>query len=146
MIATVTPENATDKELVWTSSNTKIATVSAAGLIKANKKGKCVITVTTKDGNFAAKCKVTVKKAVKVTGVKLNKKNKTLKVGKTYKLKATLKPKNATIKDVKWSSNNKKVATVDSEGNVTAISKGTAVITVKTKDGAYKATCKIKVK
>ncbi|MBE5861111.1 MAG: starch-binding protein [Butyrivibrio sp.] len=146
LIATVTPENATDKELVWTSSNTKIATVSAAGLIKANKKGKCVITVTTKDGNFTANCKVTVKKAVKVTGVKLNKKNKTLKVGKTYTLKATVKPKNATIKDVKWSSGNKKVATVDSEGNVTAISKGTAVITVKTKDGAYKATCKIKVK
>ena len=146
LTATFSPENATNKEVIWSSSDEKIATVSAEGLVTAKKKGSCVITVTTKDGALTATCKVTVKKAVKVTGVSINKKSKSLKVGKTYTLKANIKPKKATIKDVTWKSSNKKVATVDADGTVTAIKKGTATITVKTKDGKYKATCKIKVK
>ena len=146
LTAKITPENATDKDVVFSSSNEKIATVSADGTVNAKKTGKCVITAATKDGKYQASCKVTVTKAVKVTGVKLNKKSKTLKVGKSFKLKATLKPKDATITDVKWKSSNKKVAKVDSEGNVKAVGKGSCTITVKTKDGSYEASCKITVK
>ncbi len=146
LTATITPSNATNTDLIWTSSNKKVATVSKNGLVKAKKIGKTTITVTTKDGSYTAKCTVTVKKAVAVTKVKLNKKSKTLKVGKTYQLKATVKPTNATIKDVTFKSSNKKVAIVDSTGKVTAKKKGTATITVTTKDGKFTATCKIKVK
>ena len=146
LVAKVTPENATDKELVFTSSDKKIATVTSDGLIKAKKVGKCVITVSTKDGKYNATCKVTVTKNVKVTGVKLNKKSKTLKKGKTFTLKATLKPTKATHTEVKWTSSNKKVATVDADGKVTAVGKGSCKITVKTKDGNYEASCKITVK
>ncbi|MCR5100452.1 MAG: Ig-like domain-containing protein, partial [Butyrivibrio sp.] len=140
------PDNATDVTVTWKSDNTKIATVTGDGLVKAKKIGSTKITVTSNDGNYTATIKVKVVKTTKVTGVKLNKSKKTLKVGKTYTLKATVKPKKATIKDVTWSSSNKKVATVDGNGKVTAKSKGTATITVKTKDGKYTATCKIKVK
>jgi arabinogalactan endo-1,4-beta-galactosidase len=146
LTATIAPSNATNTDLIWTSSNKKVATVSKNGLVKAKKIGKATITVATKDGSYTAKCTVTVKKAVAVTKVKLNKKSKTLKIGKTYQLKATVKPTNATIKDVTFKSSNKKVATVDSTGKVTAKKKGTATITVTTKDGKFEATCKIKVK
>ncbi|MCR5101719.1 MAG: Ig-like domain-containing protein [Butyrivibrio sp.] len=83
---------------------------------------------------------------VKVTGVKLNKKKKTLKVGKTFKLKATVKPTNATNKKVNFKSSNTKVAKVNKNGKITAVGKGKATITVTTKDGKYKAKCKITVK
>lgn len=83
---------------------------------------------------------------VKVTKVKLNKKKKTLKIGKKYKLKATVKPYNATNQKVSWKSSNKKVARVSRSGKVTAVSKGKATITVTTKDGKFKAKCKIIVK
>ncbi|WP_049945025.1 starch-binding protein [Butyrivibrio sp. AC2005] len=146
LVAEIQPENATNRELTWTSSDGTVAQVSAEGLVTAKKKGKCIITVTTKDGEFKAECKVTVTKKVDVTGVKLNKSKKTLKKGKTYTLKATLKPKKATNQDVKWSSSNKKVATVDENGVVTAVGAGEATITVKTKEGGYKATCNITVK
>lgn len=146
LTASIAPENATNTDIEWTSSNKKIATVSATGLIKAKKKGTATITATTKDGGFKAEVKVTVTDPVKVTGVKLNKKSKTLKKGKSYTLKATIKPKKATVKDVTFSSDNKKVAKVDKDGKVTAVGKGTATITVKTRDGKYTATCKITVK
>ncbi len=89
---------------------------------------------------------VTSSKKVKVKKVKLNKKSKTLRVGKSFTLKATVKPSNATNKKVTWKSSNTKVARVSRSGKVTAVKKGTATITVTTKDGKYKATCKIKVK
>ncbi len=145
LVATVTPSNATDATVTWKSSNSKVAKVDSNGLVTAKKKGTATITATTSNG-LTATCKIKVTKQVKVTSVKLNKKSKTLKVGKTYTLKAKVKPTDATIKDVTWKSSNKKVATVSSDGTVTAVKKGTATITVKTKDGKYKATCKIKVK
>jgi arabinan endo-1,5-alpha-L-arabinosidase len=144
--ATVSPTNATNQNVTWKSSNKKVATVDANGLVTAKKKGTAVITVTTEDGSYTAQCKITVKKAISVTSVKLNKSKKTLKVGKTVTLKAKVKPTNATNKNVTWKSSNKKVATVDSNGKVTALKKGTTTITVITKDGKYKAKCKITVK
>ncbi|WP_051656769.1 Ig-like domain-containing protein [Butyrivibrio sp. AE3004] len=146
LTATVLPSDATVPDVEFSSSNTKIATVTSTGLIKAKKNGKCTITAKSKDGNFTAKCSITVKDPVRVTKVKLNKSKKTLKLGKSFTLKAKVKPTNATIKDVTWSTSNKKIAKVDANGNVIATGKGTATITAKTKDGSYTATCKITVK
>ncbi len=145
--ATVLPANATNKAVIWSSSDKAIATVNSKGLVTAVKKGTATITVTTKDGNKTASCKVTVKaKVVKVTGVKLNKTAITKTVGETEQLKATVLPANATNKAVTWSSSNKAIATVNSKGLVTAVKKGTATITVTTKDGNKTASCKVTVK
>ncbi len=143
---TITPSNATNQEVTYKTSNKKVCKVDANGVVTAKKVGTAKITVTTKDGSKTATIKITVKKAIKVTKVKLNKTKKTIKLGKTYQLKATVKPTNATNKSVTWKSSNSKIATVDSNGKVTALKKGTVTITVKTKDGKYTAKCKIKVK
>jgi len=84
-------------------------------------------------------------KTIKVTKVSLNKTSLTLTEGESEKLKATVKPTDATNKNVTWKSSNKDVATVDANGNVKALKAGTATITVTTKDGSYKATCKVTV-
>ena len=143
--ATVSPSNATNKSVTWKSSNTKIATVSSKGVVKGVKAGTATITVTTKDGNKTATCKVTVK-PVAVKSVKLNKKTASIKKGKTITLKATVSPSNATTKTVTWKTSNKKIATVTSSGKVKGIKKGTATITVTTKDGKKTAKCKVTVK
>lgn len=139
--ATVGPKNTTDK-LTWSSSKPKIAKVNSSGKVSALKKGTATITVKTTSGKKAT-CKITVKE-VKSTKVTLNKKNLTLKKGKTATLKATVTPKKSTDK-ITWSSSNKKVATVSSNGKVKALKKGTVKITVKTSSGK-KATCKVKIK
>jgi uncharacterized protein YjdB len=143
--ATITPSNATNKGVIWTSSNSKVATVSTVGVVTAKGKGTATITAKSKDGSYRAYCKVTVK-VQPVKGVKLNKKSLSLKVRAKSTLKATINPSNATNKGVTWSSSNKKVATVSKSGVVTAKGKGTATITVKSKDGSHKAKCKVTVK
>jgi len=143
--ATVLPANATDKTVMWASSNKNIATVDKNGKITARKAGTAKITVTTRDGKKTATTTVTVR-PVKVTGVKLNRKSITLKVRKSNTLKATVSPANATNKTVTWKSSNKKVATVNKKGKVTAKKAGTARITVTTKDGKKKAVTTVKVR
>jgi len=144
--ATVKPTNAGNTKVTWKSSNKKVATVTSKGKIKAQKAGTCVITVTTKDGGYKAKCYVTVyNKEVKVKKVSLNKKSVTLDVDDKVTLKAKITPTGATNKNVTWKSSNKNVATVSSKGVVTAVGSGTCTITVKTKSGKKKAKCKITV-
>ena len=144
--ATVKPTNAGNTKVTWKSSNKKVATVTSKGKIKAKKAGTCVITVTTKDGGYKAKCYVTVyNKDVKVKKVSLNKKSVTLDVDDKVTLKAKITPTGATNKNVTWKSSNKSIATVSSKGVVTAVGSGTCIITVKTKSGKKKAKCKITV-
>lgn len=83
-------------------------------------------------------------KDVAITAVSLNESEVTIKEGSNYILTATITPADATNKNVEWSSDNEKVATVEN-GKVTAISEGTATITAKTKDGDFTATCKVTV-
>ena len=103
------------------SSNTKVATVSANGTVKAKKAGKVNITV--RVGNYKQVVKITVKKPT----MKLVKSSAKLKKGK----KVTIKVKAAPVSKVTFKSSNKKVATVSSKGVVKAKKKGTATITVK---------------
>lgn len=127
----------------WFSSNKKVATVNKNGLVKAKKKGSTVITA--KAGKKKYKCKVTVK-TLKVKSIKLNEAKLVLKKDNKEKLKAIFSPANASNKAVTWKSSNKKVATVNSKGVVTAKKNGTAIITATAKDGSKKkATCKVTV-
>jgi uncharacterized protein YjdB len=144
LTATITPTNATNKTVTWSTSNTAIATVSG-GEITAVAKGTAVITATTADGGKTATCSVTVSDtAVAVTGVSLNKSSTTIIAGETETLTATITPSGATNQNVTWSSSNTAVATV-SGGTVTAKATGTATITVTTADGNKNATCAVTV-
>ena len=138
--ATVLPAKA-DQKVTFTSSNKKVASVNAAGKITGKKAGKAKITVKTANGKKST-CVVTVKKAPKKISVKPKK--KTLKVGKSLKLKVVLPQKTASYKRT-FKSSKPKVAAVSAAGKVTAKKKGTAVITVRTFNGK-KATVKITVK
>ncbi len=141
--AKVSPSNATNKNITWSSSNTKVATVKN-GVVTAVAKGTANITVKTKSGGKTAVCKITVISPVAATGVKLNKKTADLEKGKTIALKATVSPSNATNKGVTFKSSNKKIATVDNKGVVKGIKPGKATITATTANGK-KATCTVTV-
>lgn len=143
--AKVYPSDATNKNLTWTSSKKSVATVDKNGTVKALKPGKSTITVKTKDGGYKASCVVTVKKIVKSKSVKFEKSSYTLKDGKTLTLKPKFTPSNTSITVCEWTSSNKKVATVNSKGVVTAKKPGTVTITCKTTDTGKTATCTVKV-
>ena len=147
LTATVKPDNADNRKVAWSSDKTDVATVDGAGKVTAVKAGEAVVTVTTEDGGKTASCKVTVKaKAVNVTEVTLDKTELTLTEGETETLTATVRPDNADNRKVTWSSDKTEVATVDSDGKVTAVKPGEAVVTVTTEDGGKTATCKVTVK
>jgi uncharacterized protein YjdB len=143
----VTPSNASNKNVYWTSSDQSVATVNNTGKVAAIAAGTATITVTTKDGGKTATCKVTVKEKVyPVTEVTLDKTSVELTEGDVTVLTATVNPSNASNKNVYWTSNDQSVATVDNTGKVAAIAAGTATITVTTEDGSKTATCLVTVK
>ena len=136
LAATVTPENAENKSITWSSNNEAVATVDVNGTVTAKSAGTAVITATSTNGKSAG-CTVTVeKKQIPVTEVRLSESTVGIVEGSTYKLTATVLPENTTdSKNVSWSSNNEAVATVDANGTVTAKSAGTAVITATSTNG-----------
>ncbi|MBQ1216654.1 MAG: family 10 glycosylhydrolase [Clostridia bacterium] len=134
------PVDASIKDLTWKSSDTAIATVSSQGAVTAVKRGTATITATSKEGNFKATFKVTVAPSdyVPVTGVTLKSYTFTTeKIGDTVQISASVKPSNASEKDLTYVSKNKKVATVNSKGVVTVVGYGTAQIVVTATDGGY---------
>jgi len=146
LTATVSPSNATNKNVSWKSSATGIAEVDASGYVTALKVGTARITVTTNDGGQTAYCDITVNPApIPVTGVSLDQTTATLIKGSALQLTATVSPSNATNKNVSWKSSATGIADVDASGIVTALAAGTARITVTTADGGKTAYCDIKV-
>ena len=142
LTATVSPSNAANKNVTWKSSNTSVAIVDSNGKVTAVGNGTATITVTTASGGKTATCKVTV--SIATTGVTLNQTSATLtSKGQTVTLIATVLPSDAANKNVTWKSSNTAVATVDSNGTVTAVGNGTATITVTTVSGGKTATCKV---
>jgi hypothetical protein len=145
LTATVVPENADNKNLIWASDNQTIATVSN-GLVTSLRVGTANITVTTEEGNFKATCKVTVSPLIiAVTGVTLSSTALTVEEGATQTLTPTIAPANATNKAVTWKSSNDAIATVSETGEVTGVAQGEAAITVATEDGNKTATCAVTV-
>lgn len=131
LTATLTPDNVTEAEskLTWTTSDATIATV-ADGKVKCLAPGEAVITATTIN-NLTAKCTVIVANILP-TSITLNEHTHEAMVGNTFKLTATLSPDNCTVTTIKWSSDDRSVAIVDEEGNVTVIGSGQANITATT--------------
>jgi hypothetical protein len=147
LVATMTPANATNTNVSWTSSNSAIASVSSSGLVSPVAVGAAVITATTADGAKTGTCSVIVSAAsVPVTGVSLNTTSMNLTAGGAAgPLVATMTPANATNTNVSWTSSNSAIASVSSSGLVSPVAVGTAVITATTADGAKTATCSVTV-
>ncbi len=129
LVATVNPQNATNKNIIWSSSDIEIATVDSSGVITAVAQGNATITATSEDGGKTANAVVTV--IIPVESVSIDQSFIQLEVGQTSSLVATVNPQNATNKYIAWSSSNIEVANVDSEGKVTALSPGNATITAR---------------
>ena len=155
---TILPDDASNKNVNWTSDNESIAKVDN-GTVMAISEGTATIIATSNDGNHKVTCKVMVKKKsvneeeqneddkneeIKVETIKLDKTEISLTKGSNIKLTATVFPENAINKSIIWTSDNETVAKVDN-GTVTAISEGTAIITAKSFDGSVKATCKVTI-
>lgn len=133
------------KQVTFKSSNPKVATVTAKGLVKAKKAGKANITIASK-ANKKKKIVIKVTVGTPVSKVSLNTSRLSLAEGASATLKASVTPKKASNKKVIWSSSNQSVATVNSEGIVKAIKAGTAKLTAEAADGSgKKASCTVTV-
>lgn len=167
LFATVTPENVEEKAVGWNSNNMSVVTVDKDGKITAVGKGSAEVFCFLKsNGEVFAKCSVTVQipdtqpeptkpeqkptepEVVKVSGITLNP-DISLKIeeGNSSKITATVAPSNATNSSVKWVSSSPDVATVDDNGNVTALKAGSTTITCTAVDGSgVSASCTVTVK
>ncbi|MCI8857458.1 MAG: hypothetical protein HFH26_13065 [Clostridiaceae bacterium] len=157
LTAEVQPADASNKNVSWTSDNEAVATVSADGLVTVVGNGIATITATTEDGGFTDSCAVTVTTLddpdvpgteVPVTGIQVTPVKLQLYTNsgsKTAQLTAAVQPVNATNKNVSWTSSNEAVATVNEDGLVTVVGKGTAIITATTEDGGFSGSCEVTV-
>ena len=130
LTAKVYPLNATNKKIIWKSSNQNIATVNN-GYIEAKKTGNVVITAESTNGK-KAKCSIAVMKPV--SSVKIDKSVFQIAVGNKYSIKAAIFPKN-TNKTLNWTSSNTYVATINKKGTITAKNPGKTLITVTSHNG-----------
>lgn len=148
LIATVTPEEASLKDVIWTTDDPSVATVDENGKVTGVHYGTATITATTVDGFYQATCSVTVKQStIHVQKVTLNRSSTSIRDGgKQQTLVPTIFPKDATDKTVYWESSDKAVVTVDKEGTITPVGLGTATITCTSKDNPEaKATCDVTI-
>ena len=149
LTATITPSDASNKNLIWSSSNESAATVDENGLVTAVGNGTAVIKAESADGSgISASCTVTVidPSKIPVSSITLDKTALSLEAMETYQLTASVSPANAANKALIWTSSNEAVATVDSKCQVTAVAKGTATITATAADGyGTSASCTVTV-
>ena len=134
---TVLPKNADNRQVTWSSSDESIATVRN-GQVTGRKAGECLIICTSKSNpEVSSAIPVTVVQPVTKI-VFLNEPGIRIPVNTTYQLDWSVLPDDATVTDVVFSSNAKRVATVDENGLVTGLSRGTATITATATDGSRK--------
>ncbi len=145
---TVLPEDATIKDVTWSSDDESVATVDATGKVTAVKAGEATITATATDGSGkTVSCTVTVKEPIiLVSEIKLDNESLSLEEGASKTITASVKPLNVTDKTITWKSSDESVATVDVTGKVTAVKAGEATITATAADGSkVTAECKVTV-
>ncbi|WP_197068279.1 Ig-like domain-containing protein [Candidatus Soleaferrea massiliensis] len=146
LVATVLPEDAPDKSVVWSVGNAGIATVTQDGVITAKEIGNTWVTVRTAVGSKTAQCLVrVVEPDIPVSGVTLNKTQAQLEAGATLQLTATVSPADATDKSVTYQSDDASVASVSASGLITAKSAGSTTIRVTTNSGGKTAACTVQV-
>lgn len=143
--AEISPANADNKEVLWTSSDEEVATVSKEGIIIGKKAGTATITVTAAENeDLKDECEVTVLQPV--TGITLDRNELTFaNIGETTQLTATVFPEDASNKEVRWSSSKENVCTVSSNGTIIALDNGVSVVMATTVDGGFVAVCTVTV-
>jgi len=144
LTATVLPENATNKNVVYSVDDESILSVDQDGNITGLSLGIATVTVTTEDGGFTASAEITVI-PVQVTGVSISPKSVSVALGNTIQLTASITPSNAANKNLSWSVSDETIISVDGQGTVTGLSGGTATVTVTTEDGGFSASAEITV-
>ena len=144
LTATVLPENASNKNVVYSVDDESILSVDQDGNVTGLSLGTATVTVTTEDGGFSASAEITVI-PVQVTGVSISPKSASVDLGRTIQLTASIKPSNATNKNLSWSVSDETIISVDDRGTVTGLSLGTATATVTTEDGGFTASAEITV-
>lgn len=143
---TITPSNATNQSVIWSSNDTDVVIVSSSGFITGISAGTSTITAKTEDGNYQAQCHVTVSPIpVSVSGVSLNKNSTGIYINSTEQLTATVLPVDATNQNVTWSSGNANIITVSANGLIKGITAGNSTVTVTTEDGNYHSECEVTV-
>lgn len=146
LFAIITPSNATNQNITWSSDNAGVATVDAFGNVTGQASGLANITATTADGGYSDSCAVSVVTSpVPVTGVSLSQSTITIQVGNQGQLTAAITPANATNQNLIWNTSNSLIASVNSSGVVTGNAVGSATITVTTQDGGYSAACSVTI-
>lgn len=148
LTASIEPENATNKDVTWASSDNTVATVDENGLVTALKEGNAKITVTAADDTAkTAECEVEVVAEGVLSKVTLNQTELSLTEGAQETLAATPFPDGAEYDSMEWTSSNENVAAVDETGKVTAVAKGSAEITVTVTAGerSVTAVCSVTV-
>ncbi|MEG0391282.1 MAG: Ig-like domain-containing protein [Anaerovoracaceae bacterium] len=138
----IKPDNATDKAVAWTSEDESVVTVDQDGNLEAKAPGEAKVTVTTKDGNFSASCKVTVR------GIKIDMAKTEIVAGQKTKLAATIYEGDAApraARSIVWSVSDTKVASIIDNEYIMGNGAGTTTLTAKTEDGAYEATTQVTV-
>lgn len=144
LTAAVEPENATDRQVTWASSNIQVASVDQKGVVMPLAAG--VTVVTAQVGDYKASCVVTVQpERVRVTGIHFNESFLAIPMGGKSALTPVVEPADATVRTLLWSSADERVAVVSRTGIVTAISVGETTITATTLDGNYTAVMTIQV-
>jgi uncharacterized protein YjdB len=143
--ATVTPSNATNQFIAWSTSDPAVATVSSTGVVTGVGVGTATITATNESTTGTTSINVIAYSNIPVTGVTVSPGTATLISGNTTTLSSTVAPINASNNQVTWSSSNNAIATVSSTGVVTAVSAGQATITATTVNGSFTSTSIITV-
>lgn len=138
---TFTPATTTETGLIWSSDDDTVATVED-GTVTAVGVGECEVSASTTNGN-TARCKVTVYQAL--GGMSLNETEITVDKGDTFQLEVIFDPDDTTNQEVTWTSSKDGVATVSSDGLVTGVSGGLAIVTATSDDGNYTAQCVVTV-
>lgn len=155
LTATVKPDNAKHKRVIWSSDRPSVATVNPSGKVTGMAAGTAIITASSIDGKVKATCTVTITANSSITVPDSDTDVTSLKIvrttdyialeeGTTKSLEVTIEPEDYDDSLI-WSSSNTSVAVVDRHGNVTAIDEGTTVITVKTSDGSKSDSCTVRV-
>lgn len=143
-VATVSPRTATVKDVIWASSDTSVAAIASDGTVTAVNNGLAVITASSADGQFRTYAVVSVGgRHTNYIEITANGVSATNLAGAEVQLYATLQPENATNRNIRWSSSNLSVASVDQNGLVSYNNPGTAVITAEAADGYCRASIEV---
>ena len=140
--ATVLPEDATNKSIIWTTTDDSVLTVDSDGVVTAVGKGTASVVATTEDTGVSAECEITVHKHVE--SVSMDKHSYTAYVGREFTLSAEVTPADAYITDIIWKSSDSTVATVEN-GRVVPLRKGTVIISAHSADGGFVDYCFVNV-